>query len=330
MNYNRHVLLVAALFAGLAIGVADVRAQTTLRLLSGWSPNNSNVPEVETPFIKNVELASKGQIKIERRGPEVVPPFDQLQPVSAGVFDILFTSPAYHLAQSGVGVFMDALKPGLEERRASGLLEKVDEYYRRQFGLRLIAIVPLTGNNFVMKDGLAPDGTLKGMKIRANATFEGVVRALGGTPVNLSAADAYAALQKGVLEGAAFPAFANSDYKLHEVSKSMTRPVFGLANVAFFVNARKFDSLPPDRQRILLEEARKIEVIGKAAMERVTQADEAKMKANGVEIVSFSVDLAPKLNSLFNEGIRATASATSPNEVAELWELAKTKNLLNQ
>ena len=54
------------------------------------------------------------------------------------------------------------------------------------------------------------------------------------------------------------------------------------------------------------------------------------MKQNGVRVVEFAPDVALKLNSMFNEGILATASRSSPDEVKALWELAKTKNLLNQ
>jgi TRAP-type C4-dicarboxylate transport system substrate-binding protein len=322
--------LVLAAAAVLTLISPAVKAETTLRLLSGWTPNNPNVPFIETVFIKNVEAASKGELKIERRGPEVASPFEQLQPVSAGVFDILFTTPGYHQAQTGVANMFDAFKPDMEALRAAGLTQKADEYYRKRYGLSILALHPAPGNHFVLKDGLASDGTLKGMKIRANATFEGVVRALGGTPVNMSPADAYSAMQKGVLEGITFPAFASADYKLYEVGKVMTRPLFGLSNVLFMINVRKLDSLPPDLKKIVLEEGRKIEQIGKDALERVAVDDEKRMKEHGVKTVDFGADVAPKLNQMYNEGILATAGKSSPNEVKELWEMAKAKNLLNQ
>jgi TRAP-type C4-dicarboxylate transport system substrate-binding protein len=314
----------------LALMSSAAHSETTLRLLSAWTPNNPNVPYIETVFIKNVEAATKGQIKIERRGPEVASPFEQLQPVSAGVFDILFTTPGYHQAQTGVANMFDAFKPDMDGLRAAGLTQKADDYYRRRYGLSILALHPAPGNHFVLKDGLAPDGTLKGMKIRANATFEGAVRALGGTPVNMSPADAYSAMQKGVLEGITFPAFASADYKLYEVGKFMTRPLFGLSNVLFLINVRKLNSLSPELQKIVLDEGRKIEQIGKTALERVAVEDEARMTQNGVKIVQFSAALAPRLNSMYNEGILATAGKSSPNEVKELWELAKAKGLLNQ
>src|ERR1041385_8758787 len=102
MLYHRGATLLAALAVTLSVGTAEVSAQTTLKLISAWTPNNPNVPYIEAVFIKNVETASKGQLKIERRGPEVASPFEQLQPVQAGLFDILFTTPGYHQSQSGV------------------------------------------------------------------------------------------------------------------------------------------------------------------------------------------------------------------------------------
>jgi TRAP-type C4-dicarboxylate transport system substrate-binding protein len=318
------------LVGALSLMSSAAHAQTTLRLISGWTPNNPNVPNIETVFIKNVEAASKGQIKIERRGPEVAPPFEQLQPVAAGVFDILFTTPGYHQAQTGVANIFDAFKPDMEGLRAAGLTQKADEYYRRRYGLSILALHPAPGNHFVLREGLAPDGTLKGLKIRANATFEGMVRALGGIPVNMSPADAYASMQKGVLEGITFPAFASADYKLYEVGKVMTRPLFGLSNVLFLINVKKLNSLSPEMQRIILDEGRKIESIGKAALERIGEQDEVRMKQHGVKIINFSAELAPKLNQMYNEGILNTASKSSPKEVRELWDLAKSKNMLNQ
>jgi TRAP-type C4-dicarboxylate transport system substrate-binding protein len=260
----------------------------------------------------------------------VAPPFEQLQPVSAGVFDILFTTPGYHQGQTGVGNLFDAFKPDMDGLRAAGLTQWADAYYQKRYGLAILALHPAPGNHFVLREGLAADGTLKGMKIRANPTFEGVVRALGGTPVNMSPADAYSAMQKGTLEGITFPIFASADYKLYEVGKAMTRPAFGLSNVMILINAKKLGSLSPELQKIVLDEGRKIERVGQEALLRVAVDDEARMKQNGVRIVPFGADLAPKLNAMYNEGIFSTASKSSPNEVKELWELAKAKNMLNQ
>jgi len=329
-NIRSRSPILLMLLAALTFASSPVHAQTTLRLVSGWAANNPFVTLVEAVFIKNVEAASKGQLKIERRGPEVASPFEQLQPVSAGLFDILYTTGAYHQAQTGVGNIFDTFKPDVDAWKAAGLMQQADEYYRKRYGLSILALSPIPGTHFVLRDGLASDGTLKGMKIRANAAFEGMVRALGGAPVNMSPAESYSAMQKGVVDGATVPVYVSADFKLYEVAKAMTRPTFGSGNAQFMVNVRKLDSLPAELRNILLDEGRKIVPIARAALDRYSQDDETRMKQNGVRVVEFAPDVALKLNSMFNEGILATASRSSPDEVKALWELAKTKNLLNQ
>lgn len=63
------------------------------------------------PFAQMVSEASGGASSVSLTGPEAVPPFEQLQPVAAGVFDILFTSGAYHSNEIAAGMVMDAV-PG--------------------------------------------------------------------------------------------------------------------------------------------------------------------------------------------------------------------------
>ncbi len=323
--------LLAASAALLALAALPAHAQgVNLRLISGWTPNNPNVPLIETVFIKNVAEASQGAIKIQRSGPEVVPAFEQLQPVSTGVFDFLFTTPGYHQAQSGVANVFDAMKPEPDKLREAGLTAWADEYYRKRFNQRIVAMVPAPGNHFVLREPLGADQSLKGRKIRANATFEGVVRALGGTPVNMPPAEAFSSMQKGVIDGITFPTFASADYKLYEVGKFMTRPVFGLSNVMISMNTKKFDGLSPAHQKIILDQGRRIEALGKQALMDYDKKDIDTMIKNGVKPIEFDAKTAATLNRLYNEGILATASKSSPNEVKTLFEMAKSKNLLNE
>src|SRR5262249_28305623 len=159
---------------------------------------------------------------------------------------------------------------------------------------------------------------------------EGMVRTLGGTPVNMSPAESYSALQKGVVDGGTIPVYVSADFKLYEVAKAMTRPTSGSGNAQFMINVRKLDYLPVELKKILLEESRKIVRIGREALDRYSLDDETRMKQNGGKVVEFAPAVTPKLNAMFNEGILATASRSSPDDVKALWELAKSRGLLNQ
>lgn len=56
------------------------------RMLSSWDKSFPAVGVIVDNFVKNVDVATKGSIRITVSGPETVPGFEQLQPVAAGAF----------------------------------------------------------------------------------------------------------------------------------------------------------------------------------------------------------------------------------------------------
>ena len=80
----------------------------------------------------------------------------------------------------------------------------------------------------------------------------------------------------------------------------------------------------------MLDEARKIEPIARRGARSLPEDDETRMKQNGVKVAEFGAKLAPKLNALYNEGILAPPANPRPRRSKQLWDLAKTKNLLKE
>ncbi|HZS55956.1 MAG TPA: hypothetical protein VFA65_16255, partial [Bryobacteraceae bacterium] len=102
--------MVAAIFAGVVGMVMSGSAVAVeLRALSSWDQTYPVRPVFLESFLKNVEAASKGDIKFTVSGPETVPPFEQLQPVSSGVFQVLLTHGAYHVGQTPYLLAIEAL-----------------------------------------------------------------------------------------------------------------------------------------------------------------------------------------------------------------------------
>jgi TRAP-type C4-dicarboxylate transport system substrate-binding protein len=106
--------------------------------------------------------------------------------------------------------------------------------------------------------------------------------------------------------------------------------VFGLTNVLMMINVAKLNALPPDLRKIVLDEGRKIETIGKAALDKIEVQDNEIMLKNGVKPVNFDAATTPKLNELYNEGVLRTASRSTPDDAKAMYDLAKSKNMLNQ
>lgn len=324
---------VAALAGAFLGSIAQAEAQSTMRLLSSFPPNVANVQYFESEFIKLVGEQSGGDIKIVRSGPEVVPPFEQLQPVSSGVFDLLFSTASYSQSQSGVLAVIDSLTTDIEKLRSEGAIDWVNDYYRKRFNVMLLGTAPTPPNHFILKAPLpsAEAGApLAGLKVRANAAWEGLVRSLGGTAVNLAPGDVYAAMQKGVVDGMAWPIHMSAQFKLYEVGKYMTRPGFGHSNNVLLVNINKFNALPEKQRKILVDAAITAERKAKQAFVEEAVRQDAEMEANGVRITEFKPAVSASLNRLNNEGNYQTARRSDGANVDKFWEFAKSKGLFEQ
>ena len=132
-------------FAGaLALGLtAAVVAQAQdLRAINAFPESFVFSREIAQPFAEMVAEESDGAVTIAFTGPDAVPPLEQFEPTQAGVFDILFTHPAYHAGTTPVGLAIDAIAADPAARREAGILDYIDAHYRETQGMKLIAAPP--------------------------------------------------------------------------------------------------------------------------------------------------------------------------------------------
>src|SRR4051812_21910631 len=163
-------VLVAVGACGLLMGISDAemaRAET-IKMLSSWSASDKPTYAQALMFKKNVEEVSQGAIQIEINGPEVVPPFQQLQPVVAGVFDVLYTHGAYHAGSKGLALGADAINIDIAKRHESGVWRYIDEFYQKTHKLKLLAVATQGsyGYHCYMRRPLSDQHDWKGSKIR--------------------------------------------------------------------------------------------------------------------------------------------------------------------
>ena len=94
---------------------------------------------------------------------------------------------------------------------------------------------------------------LKGMRIRCTGLAAKVISKLGGVPVAMDQAQAYEALQKGVVDGTACPIEVLEEWKQGEHIKYVTLNYSSAYTTTFFtvMNLNKWNSLPRDIQGII-------------------------------------------------------------------------------
>ncbi len=304
---------------------ADTRE---LKALSGFAPNLAFSREIIRVYLDSLQKAAAGQITTRLSGPEVVPFADQFQPVAAGAFDLLFTHPAYHSGTTAIGLSMDAIEPNAALRRSSGVFDFVDKHYNK-LGLKVVAITP-TGNKgfqFVTKQPIKGPQGLAGMKIRATVSYHPMIKALGGTPVVMGAGEVYSAMEKGVIDAAAWGLTGVADFKWNEVAKYLTRPTFGQASLYLFMNLKAWNALTPAQQKLMTDEAIKLELASVKRFDELAAEELTELKKRGMQETAFAPVDAARLEELWAQGVWDVARAKNGAEADELRAIAQKAKL---
>ena len=318
--------------SALALGIsalASTAFAAELRLLSSFNATQKPTYAVLEQYLANVKSIGGDKIKIAISGPEVVPIFEQLQPVSSGVFDMLYTHPVFHAGEGGLALTVDAVNVDPIARREAGVWDFVDKFYQEKHGLKMVAMMStsMSGYHLFTKEPLSDKGDLAGRKVRGTPTYHGVIRALGAEPVVLPGSEIYSALQKGIVDGAGWPAAGMVSMKHYEVAAFRLRPTFGVATQPVFINMAAWKKLSADEQKILLEAGKLTELQMPWIGNKIQAEEDAALDKLGVKILTLSPEMATKVQSAFMTSIWELGDKCCGPAAAKLRELAKSAGL---
>ena len=203
--------IAAAAVAGALLAVPVVQAkEIPLKGISAWPKNFPLTPD----FLRFIEFANKagaGQFKIAHiGGPEISKAPAQAKGFKSGLYDLMFTAASYH---RGVVPEVDALSATMIrpwDARKSGAMDALNMAVTKRLD-GIILSQTATSVSFVLYLSREPersaDGmiSLKGFKMRSVPIYDGFLRALGATTVTVQVPEIYNALERGLVDGFAFP-----------------------------------------------------------------------------------------------------------------------------
>lgn len=320
--------LVFGLVAGLfAVSVSDVEARE-LRMIGGFPEGFVFTKEMAKPFMELVEKESSGNITIGFTGPDAVPTFEQFEPVQSGVFDLLFTHPAYHAGTTTVGLAIDAIGADPTKRREGGIIDYIDQHYQQK-GMKLIA-APATGTKgfrYFLKQPIDGEPGLNGLKIRGTVSYHPMIEALGGKGVVIGGGEVYSALQTGVVDGAAWGLTGAKDFKWYEVADYMAEPVFGQVGVMIFMNLDSWNGLSDEEKSAVQRAAEALELQSIDRFDKLAAQEKADLLELGMKMTTFSETEAAQFEGLWSNGVWSIAAKNQPDDINELRDLAKKAGL---
>jgi TRAP-type transport system periplasmic protein len=264
--HRRIALLAAGLLLANALDPLTAANAAPILMKLGTPTLNDGQHEFLKRFAAAVERDSNGRIKGE------VYPASQLGPIPREIEAVQlgaiqgFVSPAE---------FFEGVDPRFQVLSSPGLFNDMDHVGRavkdQQFqgayfkvgasrGLRVSAVF-LSGPTAVnSRTPVHRIDDLKGMKIRVMASPMQMqpLKRLGATPVPLSLGDVLPALQQGAIDGvlSVLPVLAAMHY--YDSAKYISETNLSFAVSTFVLSKIWFDSLPPDLQKIVADDAARI------------------------------------------------------------------------
>jgi tripartite ATP-independent transporter DctP family solute receptor len=161
-------------------------------------------------------------------------------------------------------------------------------------GLKVVSFNWVQGlRHMVTNKPIKTPEDLKGLRIRTPGVpiWQESIRAIGATPVALPFGEVYIATQQKAIDGADLVYRNVTGAKLYEVAKYMSETKHILLINFEVVSKKWFDSLPPEYQKVLVEECDKAGIETSKAMEKEVDTLRKELAGKGMTIVQ-DVDIA--------------------------------------
>ena len=245
-------------------------------------------------MVDDINARGKGIVQIEvKGGPEAIGMFQQPAAVRDGVVDMVHTPGSFYGKSAPEIDAMVASTVNPMEARANGGAALMDAAHQKRFNVRHLGWID-GGVQFHIYNSQKPkfgaDGVLdlSGVKLRDNPIYHAFFMAMNATTAGMPATEVYAALEKGVVDAAAWTSIGLMDLKWDKFMKYRVDPQFYNTDIGVIFNKDSWNSLSSESQDLIQNVV--IEWEEKSYNDRQADvvAEAAALKAGGMEFVDHS------------------------------------------
>lgn len=302
------------LFTGISVTPAE--AKTYNFTYSTFFPPTHIQSKVPVAWAEEIEKRSNGQIKIKFFFSGSLTPAPQIYDgVVKGISDFGLSVLAYSPGRFPVLSVVDNPLGYPNAFVATRVINEINRKFKPKELDDVHVCYLFAHGPGLLHTARKPVRTLEdvaGLKIRSTGTSQLIVRALGAAPVAMSQGETYDALKKNIVDGTLVPIEALEGFKQAEVLKYTTYTYSCAYSQGFFVamNPKKWDSLPPDLQKIITDVSREYEDITAQAWGDSDESGRKFSESLGQEFITLSDEESAKFKEavkpVFDEYIKIT------------------------
>lgn len=251
MNRTITTIAVAGLMATVAVPAA---AETTLKGIS-FIPKTHPVMAMTREWVDQINAGLKGKLKINYvGGPEVISRYQQWDAASNGVVDVLFAVTTDIQDKFSQGGIFAMSRCSASQERKTGFYDAMADAFAKKMKLKYIGRLHYGSFYLWINKDAKSLADLNGLKMRTGSLYDKMMRELGMVPVNINAPETYTALERGVVDGFGWPNIGPRQRGwLKKVNYVIDLPFFSASNVLAMMNLAKWNALPADVKKKVLD-----------------------------------------------------------------------------
>jgi len=310
----------AAALTGAAAQAATLNSTTSL------ARNHDQVVAYFDLFHNPFNKAKNGVTLNYKGGPEVIPNRKQGAALKRGVIDFMFGPSTYYASEVPETRVVTLSNRPHEELRRNGAYDLLQVAWAKGLNARIVAHPFYGGSTFHVylrsepriseKTGL----DLNGLKLRSTPAYVPFMKAMGATAVSISPGEVYTALQRGVVDGLAWPEGGVAVYGWQAYIKYRVGPGFWRSSSMVVINLDKYKSMTKKERDVIDAAGLEFEKTSGAYLRKLADADNAKVFKAGVK----PIDLDGKAGTAFTSTVyNATWEAARKYDLAVSYDKLK-------
>lgn len=283
----------AAAVVGLGLGAAPALAVDEVSAVHAFPPFLVYT-KTFLAMVEDINKRGEGVVHITvKGGPEAIGMFEQPAAVRDGVVDMVHTPGSFYGAVvPEIDAMVASVKTPLEVR-ANGGAALMDAVHQKRMNVRHLGWID-GGIKFHIYMNQEPkfdaNGILDltGVKLRDNPIYHAFFEALKATTAGMPATEVYSALEKGVVDSAAWTSIGLMDLKWDEFLKYRVDPEFYNTDIGVIFNLDSWNALSPESQKIIQDTVIEWEAQSFADRQSDKANDAAELQKRGMKFVEMS------------------------------------------
>jgi tripartite ATP-independent transporter DctP family solute receptor len=280
---------ILVLFSG--IRFSEAASDQIILRFAGNLPVNHFVTRGQEFFAKQAEAKTKGKLKIEiYPAGQLFSDVDLIRALPNGAVDMAEATCAQWTGIEPLWLMFDLPLFFKDRKHWHRVVDSqvgtiLKEEFEKKSGVKVLYWMDYGSSAFASKTPLKTMEDFKGKRVRGvgEAVLKGI-QAMGASPVFMGGGEVYLALQRGTIDAANSGLSSFWERKYYEVTKYISGTDFTLGMFVVLINKKKWDSLPADVQKAMLEAAEEAKQWGRVESEKADTEAITLLKGKGVEI----------------------------------------------